>query len=185
VNTMTMILGSIALLGSMFAIGGCQSGVASGIDPSYQVVEATMLGTWTAANGTKVEIESAGGRAFAVEVEDKTSEAEYRGHLLEIGGKRFAEVSLYQPDRKDAVPVYHYAMVEIAGDVMIHRPLRAEWMAEASRSMPGSIFHSTATEQPGSGGVVVRDRSAMLEMLRKAASDPAALGAAEELKRAR
>ncbi|MCC6426215.1 MAG: hypothetical protein IT435_05290 [Phycisphaerales bacterium] len=161
---------------------GCSS-VPSGIDPSYHTRDSRLLGDWTATRGAQVEVSYAGGDAFRLEVEDSTSEATYRGHLLDIAGKKIAEVSVYQPDRSDAVPVYHYAMVEINGDTMTHRPLKAEWLAEASKSSPGAVYKSTAEAQPGSGGLVVRDGAAMLEVLRKAAGDEGAWGAAETLTR--
>lgn len=165
------------------AIGGCQS-VPSGIDPAYQVVDTTMLGDWKAANGTDVEIEEIGARGFEIEFDDGKSEAKYRGHLLEIGGKRFVEISLFQADDRSQVPVYHYALVEeIAADTLTHRPLRPEWLAEAGKNLQGAIYRSMAEEQPGSGGLVVRDRAAMVELLQKAAGDPNAFGPAETLKR--
>ncbi len=165
--------------------------VPSGIDPAYQVTDSALLGDWVSKNGTKVEIEHAGGKAFEVEVSDARSKATYRGHLLEISGKRFAEVSVHQPDGntngtpsgKNDAPVYYYAMVEISGDTMTHHPLRAEWLDQQSKNLPGAIYKSTSQEQPGSGGLIVQDRTAMLELLKKAASDPTAFSPAETLNR--
>lgn len=164
-------------------LAGCQSGPPGGIDPAYQIVDRSMEGNWTTANGTKVEIEALGNRAFEAEFDDGKTEATYQGHLLSINGKKFIEISLFQPDRRSEIPVYHYALVEEIGETITHRPLRPEWLAEASKSMPDAIYRSTAQEQPGSGGLVVRDNAAMLEVLKKAASDPGAFGPAEKLAR--
>ncbi|MCG3123321.1 MAG: hypothetical protein GIKADHBN_01733 [Phycisphaerales bacterium] len=162
---------------------GCAANVPSGIDPAYHAVDTAMLGEWNGPNNTTVEIEHLGGSAFELEVSDAKDEATYRGHLLDISGKKFAEVSVFQPDQKTEVPVYLYAMVEVSGDTMVHKPIKAEWLAEQSRNLPSAIYRSTADEQPGSGGVVVRDRAAMLELLRKASTDPSAFGATETLTR--
>lgn len=157
--------------------------VPSGIDPAYHTTDTSFLGTWSSPRGTTVTIDHLGGAAFDMIVSDGTESASYHGHLLEVGGAKFAEVSVFQPGDTREIPVYIYAMVDVNGNTMLHKPIRSEWMAQESRTLPDAIYHSTSQEQPGSGGVVVRDRSAMLTLLRKAASDPSAFGPAETLTR--
>lgn len=168
---------------SLLAVIPACTTVPSGIDPSYHTLDTSFLGTWTSQRGTTVTIDHLGGAAFDMIVSDGTEAASYRGHLLEVGGAKFAEVSVFQPGDKNEIPVYIYAMVDVNGNTMIHKPIRPEWMAQESRTLPDAIYHSTSQEQPGSGGVVVRDRSAMLTLLRKAAADPSAFGPAETLTR--
>lgn len=181
-QTLRVVLAG-GLAGALAWGAGCAS-VPSGVDPSYQVVDSSMLGSWTSPAGTSIQIDRVGTQAFEIELHDGTSDAKYRGHLLSIDGKRFVEVSLFQPEKSSEVPVYHYAMVdEIGPDALTHRPIKAQWLAEASRNIAGAIYQSTAQEQPDTGGVVVRNRGAMLQILRKASNDPSAFGPPETLKR--
>lgn len=176
----------VTMLLAAALLTGCAAQIPSGIDPAFHASGAAdlgMLGHWKSARGTEVVITHMGGAAFEMDVTDGSTSAVYRGHLLAVGGARFAEVSVFQPEGSREIPVYVYALVELSGDSMVHKPLRAEWLAQESSRLPGAIYHSTAQEQPGSGGVVVRDRGAMLELLRKAASDPAAFGPGETLQR--
>lgn len=175
-------LNAAVIASLLLAVSACTT-VPSGIDPAYQTPDTSFLGTWTSQRGTTVKIDHLGGAAFDMVVSDGAESASYRGHLLEVGGAQFAEISVFQPGEKNEIPVYIYAMVDVNESTMIHKPIRPEWMAQESRTLPGAIYHSTSQEQPGSGGVVVRDRSAMLTLLRKAAADPSAFGPAETLTR--
>ncbi|MBL8963150.1 MAG: hypothetical protein KF787_11495 [Phycisphaeraceae bacterium] len=179
------VLRAFACLGCVLLVflAGCRGAPPAGVDPAYQVADLGMLGDWRTDEGVEIGVDSLGRAGFIVKIRSADDSATYRGHLLEVAGMRFIEVSVHQPDRDGSVPVYHYAAVERIGDVMTHRPIRADWLASASAGMPEAIYRSTAESSPGSGGVVVRERQAMLELLRKAASDPAALGPAERLVR--
>lgn len=175
-----VVFALVAVLGLM---SGCRGTPPAGVDSAYQVMDFGMLGDWRTDQGVDVGVAGLGRRGFEARIRSGEDSATYRGHLLEVAGMRFIEVSVHQPSGDQSVPVYHYAAVLRSGDEMTHRPIRAEWLASASAGMPDAIYRSTAGTSPGSGGVVVKDRGAMLELLRRAASDPSAFGPDERLTR--
>lgn len=161
-----------------------------GVDSSSRTTDSAYLGDWKSAAGTDVKIESGRGGSFVITVADPKERQAFRGHLLAIDGKHVAEISVYDPGAeksppKDAVPVFHYALVGVSGDTMTHAPLRPEWLKGAVQGKSGAVYGSTSQIVGGSGSVVVKDAAMMKELLTRAVHDAGAFGPTDTLTRVR
>lgn len=168
-------------------IAGCASAPPVGLPAGTHVQDAGYAGRWTDSAGREVVVKPASRRSFRLTIRDAEQTENFRGHLVEVDGRRLCEISVFDPGARDGkgVPVFHYALVERQGDTLKHAPLRSEWLRQAVAGARGAAYIETSQAASGSGGAVVQDGDAMRELLRKALADPAAFGSPEVLTRAK
>jgi hypothetical protein len=166
--------------GALLALPACshthQTRVA---DVATQVSDPSFEGSWKSNAGRTAVIKHASRTGYTVTITDNSQTTNYDVDLLDIGGKRFVEIAVHDPDKKGEVPVYMYGRVDIKGNDLTYRRMRNEWLEKTAKSMQGVTYKSTGEVQRNTGGVVLKDAKQMQELLEKAAADPTAFGEPE------
>lgn len=177
----------VAFLALATGLVGCASAPPPGLPAATHSIDTAFLGTWVASSKAQATIAPGPAGSFKVTVNDGAATRDLRGYLVKIDNRELCELQVYQPEgqerERNAVPVYHYAQVSVKGDTLTHTPLKAEWLKQQTKGSPNTTYVTTSELIAGSGGAVVRDGSAMLELLKKALKDPAAFEKPEVLTR--
>ncbi|MEM9560379.1 MAG: hypothetical protein AAF995_08735 [Planctomycetota bacterium] len=180
------IFSAMILSAATLVLCGCAAG--SGLFPKDQRVDAeTIDGDWLDADGQLVMLDSTvgGGLSIVAAPGDNAEPSEqYTGVLFDINGVTVMEVLLSTDLQRGNAPVYHYARLDLeaAGDRLIHRPLRADWLNDQADAASG--VRSEQADDGSSVQVTVGDPGAMRGLLRRAVRDDGAWGEPETLTRA-
>ncbi len=124
----------------------------------------SLAGRWNTAAGKTWEFQRRGVATYNARSVLPSTPQEYRATVREIGGAKFLEVSFLAPCNSAGVPVFLYTTVEVAGDTMTLRRVRAEWLEREVRGdwATGVCLHrqhrarherAGCSEPAGAGGV--------------------------------
>jgi len=142
----------------------------------------SLAGRWSAPAGRTWEIRRRGEASYSVRAVLPSTPQEFTASVREIGGVKFLEVSIFAPGNRAGVPVFLYGTVEVAGNTMTFRRVRADWLEREVRAMGTDVrlaFVSTGEIERGTGGLVVRSQRALVELLERAVGNEEALAPAE------
>ncbi len=139
----------------------------------------SLAGRWNAPAGKTWEIRRRGSASYSVRSVLPSTPQEFTATVREFGGARFLEVSFFAPGNRAGVPVFLYGTVEVAGNTMKFRRVRADWLEREVRNDGRLTFVSTGDVERGTGGLVVRSQRALAELLARAVGNEEALAPAE------
>jgi len=139
----------------------------------------SLAGRWNTAAGKTWEFQRRGVATYNARSVVPSTPQEYRATVREIGGAKFLEVSFLAPGNSAGVPVFLYTTVEVAGDTMTLRRVRAEWLEREVRGDGRLAFVSTGNIERGTGGLAVRSQRALVDLLERAVGNEEALAEAE------
>ncbi len=139
----------------------------------------SLAGRWNAPAGKTWEIRRRASASYSVRSVLPSTPQEFTATVREFGGAKFLEVSFFAPGNRAGVPVLLYGTVEVAGNTMKFRRVRADWLEREVRDDGRLTFVSTGDVERGTGGLVVRSQRALAELLERAVGNEDALAPAE------
>ena len=167
---------AVCLLGPGL-VGGCAS---QELRPEeVEISKHPLGGRWRTAEGKTWEIRQRAVDSYSVRSVLPSTRQQFTATVRWFGGARFLEVSIFAPGNRAGVPVFLYGTVEVVGDTMTFRRVRADWLEREVRGDGRLTFVSTGDIERGTGGLVVRSQLALAELMARAAGNEEALAPAE------